>query len=113
VRYRVGTGFVLFALVVAAVTSGVSQVGFRFQPDTRARLMGMLREEPDVCVELIERAGSIGELRQALIDRMDTKYAGMKLVEAARALRCVDLPEETTLRQILEAADAVPQETGE
>jgi hypothetical protein len=113
VRYRVGTVIVLFGLAVAAVSSGVSQTGFQFQPDTRARLIRMLQEEPDACVALIEQSGSIEELRQMLVDRVDTKYQAVKLVEAARALRCVDLPEGTTLREILEAADAVATEAGE
>jgi tellurite resistance protein len=103
----------LFALAVVVVTSGVSQAGFQFQPETRARLIRMLREEPEACVDLIEQAVSIEELRQALVDRVDTKYQAVKLVEAARALRCVDLPEETTLREILDAADAVATEAGE
>ena len=112
-RYRVGAGFALFALVVVVVTSGVSQAGFQFQPETRARLVRMVHEEPAACVDLIEQAESIEGLRQTLVDRVDTKYQAVKLVEAARALRCVDLPEQTTLREILEAADVVAMEAGE
>ncbi len=111
-RYRVGTVFVLLAVVVAAMSSGVSQTGFQFQPETRARLIRMLQEEPEACVGLVEQSGSMEELRQTLVARVDTKYRAAKLVEAARALRCVALPEETTLREILDAADAVAMEGG-
>jgi hypothetical protein len=104
---------VLLALTLVAVDSGVTQAGFTFQPETRVRVMRMVQEESEACVSLIEEAGSIEELRQALVDRVDTKYRAVKLVEAACALRCLDLPEETTLREILDAADVVAMEAGE
>ena len=111
-RHIVAT-LALFALVVAAGDTGVSQTGFQFQPGTRTRLARMIQQEPDACVDLIEQAESIEELRQALVDRVSTQYRATKILEAARALRHLDLPEETTLGEILEAAAAITMEAGE
>jgi hypothetical protein len=86
---------------------GVSQTVFKFEPELRLRLERMIRSEPSACVELIEQSGSLEELREALIERVQTTYRAVKVVEAARALRELDLPEEMTLRELKEVADAI------
>jgi len=67
----------------------------------------MIQREPRTCVDLIEQSDSVEELRGALIERVQTTYRAVKMVEAARALRDLGLPEEMTLRELNEAAEAI------
>lgn len=103
----------LFTLIVVAGGAGVSQTGFKFEPDTRARLIRMIHRGPVACVDLIERAESLTGLREALVERLQTEYRRMKIVEAARALSDLDLSEDMTLRELREAAEAVEMERDE
>lgn len=103
----------LFTLIVIAGDAGVSQTGFKFESDTRARLIRMIHREPTACVDLIERAESLAGLRDALVKRLRTQYTRMKIVEAARTLRDLDLSEDMTLRELREAAGAVEPESDE
>lgn len=100
-------------LVMAIGGIGVSQTGFRFDPELRVRLERMIRREPAACVDLIEQSESLGELRETLVERVQTTYRAVKVVEAVRALRDLDLPEEMTLRELKEAADAIEMDTDE
>jgi len=73
----------------------------------------MMQADPAVCVELIEEAQSLTDLREALVETVRTRYRTVKIVEAARALRELDLSEEMTLRELEETAAALEMETQE
>ena len=105
-RHLLGV-LVPFCVVVTIGGIGVSQTVFRFEPELRARLERMIQREPETCVDLIEQAESLEELRAILVERVQTTYRAVKMVEAARALRDLGLPEEMTLRELEEAAEAV------
>ena len=94
-------------LAMAMGGMGVSQTVFKFDPELRLRLERMIGREPSACVELIEQCESLEELRQGLVERVQTTYRAVKMVEAVRALRGLDLPEEMTLRELKEAAAAI------
>jgi hypothetical protein len=100
----------LFTLVLVAGDAAVSQTGFKFEPDTRARLIRMIHREPAACVGLIERAESLVGLRDALAERVRAEFTNARIVEAARALEDLGLSEDMTLRELREAADAVEAE---
>jgi hypothetical protein len=103
----------LFSLIVVAGDAGVCQTGFKFEPDTRARLMRMIHREPAACVDLIERAESLVGLRQALVQRVEAEFTNERIIEAVRALKDLGLSEEMTLRELREAADAAELEAGD
>jgi len=100
----------LLLLVLVAGDAAVSQTGYKFEPDTRVRLIRMIHREPAACVDLIERAESLVELRDALAERVRVEFTNARIVEAARALEDLNLSEEMTLRELREAADAVEVE---
>jgi hypothetical protein len=110
-RFILGT-LVVFWLVVAGGARVASQTGYQFEPETKALLVRMIQKEPGACVDLVEQAESLAGLREALIERVRTKYRAAKIVEAARALRDLGLSEDMTLREIKEAADAIAEEGG-
>jgi hypothetical protein len=97
----------LFTLIIVAGDAGVSQTSFKFEPNTRARLLRMMHREPAACVDLIERAESLAGFREALVQRVQTEFTNTRIVEAARALEDLDLSEDMTLRELKEAADAI------
>lgn len=110
-RYLLGI-LVPFCVVVAIGAIGLSQTGFQFDPELRTRLEKMIRTEPAACVDLIEQAESLEELRLTLAERVQTTYRGVKMVEAARALRDLGLPEDMTLGELKEAAEAIETDEG-
>ena len=109
-RRHILRGLVLCCIVAAVSDIGASQTSFRFDPELKARLARMIRRDPGACVELIEESESLEELRQSLVERVRTKYRAVKVVEAVRALRDLDLPEDMTLRELRETAEAIEME---
>ena len=97
----------LLILVFVAGDAAVSQTGFKFEPDTKARLIRMIHREPAVCVDLIEEAGSLAGLREALAERLQVEFTNARIVEAARALEDLGLSEDMSLRELKEVADAI------
>ena len=100
----------LSSLIVAAAGIAMSQTGFTFEPEMRARLIRMVQKNPDQCVALIEQAESLDALRQTLIEQVRTQYSAAKIIEAARALRETDLSGEMTLRELQETAKTLETE---
>jgi hypothetical protein len=100
----------LSSLIVAAAGIAMSQTGFTFEPEMRARLIRMVQKNPDQCVALIEQAESLDALRQTLIEQVRTQYTAAKIIEAARALRETDLSGEMTLRELQETAKTLETE---
>ncbi len=96
-----------FCVVVVICGHGISQAGFSFEPELRVRLERMIQREPGACVDLIEQAESVEQLRQALVERVQTTYRALKVAEAVRALKDLDLPDEMTLQELREAAEAM------
>jgi len=77
------------------------------------RLEKMIQREPGVCIDLIEQAESVEQLRERLVERVQTTYKAVKVAEAVRALKDLGLPDEMTLQELRESAEAAAADGNE